>query len=116
MQVIVQDDKDSEFMIKLVFGERIKFLSLRPETTEELRLACGKAFGMIANEVVIKKGVREVVDNPEEEGGEQREPDERDRNVMAAMNFNYIDPQGDKIQVNLNSELHNLYKFASIAK
>jgi len=31
-------------------------------------LACGKAFGMIANEVVIKKGEREVVDNPEEEG------------------------------------------------
>ena len=57
-----------------------------------MRLACGKAFGMIGNEVVIKKGVREVVDNPEEEGEEQREPDERDRNVMAAMNFNYIDP------------------------
>jgi hypothetical protein len=79
-------------MIKLVFGERIKFLSLRPETTEDLRLACGKAFGMIASEVVIKKGVREVVDNPEEDKGEQRDPDERDRSVMAAMNFNYIDP------------------------
>ncbi len=79
-------------MIKLVFGERIKFLSQRPQNTEELRLACGKAFGMIGNEVVIKKGVRETVDNPEEEGEEQREPDERDRNVMAAMNFNYIDP------------------------
>ena len=81
-------------MIKLVFGERIKFVGRRPETIEGLRLACGKVFGMIGSEVVLKKdALHEVVDNPEEaEVEEMREPDERDRNVMAAMNFNYVDP------------------------
>ncbi len=81
---------------------------------EELRLSCGKAFGIIGSEVYLEVPCKEAVDNPEEgqENVDQREPDERDRNVMSAMSFNYIDPQGDKIQINSDEELCNLYKFA----
>jgi hypothetical protein len=61
-----------EFMIKLAFGERTKFLCKRPKTSESLRLECGKAFGMIGSEVRIRKeALREKVDNPEEGGGEE---------------------------------------------
>ena len=86
-----------QMMLKVVFGERSKFIYDLPEGVGGLRKQCTSLFGLVTGE------------NPEEVA-------RKSADIEAALEFAYVDPQGDKIVVEGEEDFRNIYKFAEVAQ
>ncbi len=87
------NDLQGKMIVKLVFGERSKFLVNIPSSLSSLREEGGLVFGLISDI------------NPEERAS-----------ILDGLNFHYLDPQGDKVPIEIEEDLHKIYQFARIAE
>lgn len=84
-------------MLKVVFGERSKFIYDLPDGVGGLRKQCALVFGLVTGE------------NPED-------VTRKSADIESALEFAYVDPQGDKIVVEGEEDFRNIYKFAEVAQ
>ena len=105
---LLRSQLENKLIIKLVFGEKSKLIGGKlPLSLLELKYHTAQAFRIIRDS-------EESCDNPEEAKVldikykfQKLEP--RDQMLVTSLNFTYIDPHNDKIE--LDSEL-DLFNFA----
>lgn len=87
-------------LFKIVFGERIKFITKVAGSLEELKLWCAGIFRII-------EGNKQIAIS---------ELEQCDQEIVNSLSFVYIDPQGDKLILETDEDLGNVLVFAEFAK
>eukprot|EP00347_Sterkiella_histriomuscorum_P000047 403377387 len=119
----------NNLIIKFVFGERSKMQSYLPLTLDELRYECAKQFKFISEEAEHQMLLqRQQVINPEQDQMEELSQEDhnyqfdlnklntRDQQLIESIRFIYQDPQGDKIELDSDLDLYNIYSFACLTQ